>query len=131
MLQITIVTLRSDISESAGATQTPEEAAEETTEALWADKMENNMSLSSILVVYSLLLDYWKLNSFHIHPASSWYFSSLSNLVSVILIFQKSEEEEYLFGFNTLNFFLKDSAFWNVENTPNMLLPAYPSSCTT
>jgi hypothetical protein len=31
MLQITIVTLRSDISESAGATKTPEEAAEETT----------------------------------------------------------------------------------------------------
>jgi hypothetical protein len=58
MLQITIVTLRSDISEAAGASQTPEEAAEETTEALSADKMENNMSLSSILVVYSLLLDY-------------------------------------------------------------------------
>ena len=34
MLQITIVALRSDISESAGATQTPEEAAEESTEAL-------------------------------------------------------------------------------------------------
>ena len=34
MLQITIVTLRSDISESAGITQTPEEAAEESTEAL-------------------------------------------------------------------------------------------------
>ena len=34
MLQIKIVTLRSDISESAGPTQTPEEAAEESTEAL-------------------------------------------------------------------------------------------------
>jgi hypothetical protein len=34
MLQITIVTLRSDINEAAGASQTPEEAAEESTEAL-------------------------------------------------------------------------------------------------
>ena len=118
MLQITIVTLRSDISESAGATQTPEEEAEESTEALWAGKMENNRSLSSSLVVYSLLLNYWKLNSFHIQPASSWYLSSLSNLVSVILIFQKSEEEEYLFGYISLNFFLKDSAFCSVEKSP-------------
>jgi hypothetical protein len=34
MLQITIVTLKSDISESAGTTQTLEEVAEESTEAL-------------------------------------------------------------------------------------------------
>ena len=53
----------------------------------------------SILILLKCNLNasnYWKLNSFHIHPASSSYFSSLSTLASVILISQKSEEEEYL-----------------------------------
>ena len=72
MLEITIVTLRSDISESAGATKTPEEAAEESTEASGAD--ENGDEKISLYFLVLLLLFASKLLKIKLIPYPSCFF---------------------------------------------------------